>query len=86
MPIAGTAMMVLGLFFVVLGIVGLVLDGDALRPGPVLFGGPSQAYWGRSPGAVFIGVGLTAGWWGWCFCYPEGRGKRKPHKKSRRDS
>jgi hypothetical protein len=85
MPIAGTAMIALGFFFVFLGIGSLVL-GESLQPGPVHLGGPSQAYWGRSPGAIFIALGLSAGWVGWCFLYPEGRGKRKHHEKSRRNS
>jgi len=65
-------MMVLGLFLVCVGIGGLVV------------GGPSPDYWG--PGAGMIGIGLSAGWVGWCFWFPGTEKPRKPHEKSRRHS
>ena len=87
MPIAGTALMVLGLCLVFGGIDSLV-GGETLRPlrpghRPPLFG-PSQEYSGRSPGTVEIGLGLCAGWLGWCFWFPGGEPPRKDPEKSRR--
>ena len=84
MPVAGTALIVLGLFLVAVGIVGVILE-ETLGPGPVYLFGPSEPSWGRSTGAMAIGLGLSAGWAGWCLWFPGGRSVRKHHEKSHRN-
>jgi hypothetical protein len=76
MPFAGTALFVLGLLFVFMGIGGLLL-GDSSRPGLADSFGPSEAF--------FTAIGVSAGWVGWCLWFPVGRGRRKHHDKSRRN-
>ncbi len=72
--------MVLGLFFVLIGILGLIV-GDSVRPVSPSVLGPSRLSWGESGAAVFIAIGVSAGWFGWCLWFPDGR-KRSGNRKS----
>jgi hypothetical protein len=82
MPIAGAAMIMLAVFFFALGAVGLVFRETALRPGPVYPFGPSQAFWGQSPAAIFVALGCGAAWIGWMF-FQSRRSDRRSTRRHR---
>ena len=80
MPVAGTALVILGVFFIVIG-VGMMFDVQ-IRPAAHHWFGPepSQMSWGVNDGAVFIAMGIGAlglGWWCW---FPDDRPRRRPRK------
>jgi hypothetical protein len=77
-------MIVLAVFFLAVGAHGIAVGETTLQPGPVYPFGPSQAYWGQSPAAIFIALGLGAARLAWLlFRFPVQNSTRKSRSRHR---